>query len=636
MKSPNISSGRSEKAASSWLDGCNSMRNPWVLDDPEYQWGVNIVNRGGLIQTRPGYNLVLTLPPGNLQGFEVFTVDKTTTDASGDIIAIAEAGDYLVAAVDGIVYASEFPLTQPNDWSTRALPGIQFEKDAEFVVFCKAAKSLSTDTTGDVSLVNTYSVLMMEDGVSPACYWDGQLSAALDETAPNNQTPTGLWMAYSGNRLWIARGNAILASDLLDPLSFKERLSSTGRGDFLLPEEVTGLVNTIGLDRQQNLVAFTADSTYCFLSYVADRTTWSTTVGFQTNLYPSLGCIAGLSIVNHAGLLWWYSYGGLVSSDSATTAFLTSRIKYRDNEMARAKSQMSTQISGICTCSFESYLMVSIPAGGALVLGDGINTETMVLDYAIADELKSDLSVAPAWQGIWTGTRPIKWVTADVAGVQRCFHASIDYQSLNGSFNHIWEAFQTQRSDTYTTTDPSGIQTLVQNPIYCSFETKLYGDGLDLKSFKYAQINLAEINGTVNFRCDYRGTRGAYKNILSKQMIAVTENTMGNPTIQAMLDAGTMLVPQTRRLYTIDVTRDTTQGQNGNGLVESNLSDNVDRYFSLLMQWCGWCAVESFNIVIQPFTEKDNGFCEQDETTLNVVTQDGNSLVIQPPPTQVS
>jgi hypothetical protein len=616
--SPNISSGQMQKPSAGWFRGCNSMRNPWLLDDAMYQYGVNIVNRGGIIQTRPGKKVVLTLPKGNFQGYEVFTVTKTNSSGG----PLASAGQYIVAAVDGKVYASKFPLTQPSDWESRRLKNISFSPSAKFVIFSPTEKSVSTTSGGEISIVSTYSVLIMQDGSSRACYWDGDVDAASDEGQAG--IPIGLWMSYSGNRLWVMRDNIALASDLLDPISFKERLTGVSRGDYKFPDEITGCANTIGENQQANLVIFTANSTYKLLSFIQDRDDWSTTVNFQTTLFPSLGCIAGNSIINHSGLLWWYSYGGLVSSDSATTAFLTSRIRYRDVEMARAKLGLSEDLSRICCCSFESYLLVAVPSGGGQALGEGLNTQTMVIDYSIADEQLQD--EPPAWQGVWTGTRPVKFVTAEVSGVRKCFEGSVDYQSLNGSFNHIWENFKPERTDQYDVEDTQGNVTTVHNPIYCSFETKLYGDGLDLKIFKYAVVNLIEIADKVHFKCSYRGTRGGYKDILNVNILAPV-HAYSDPRIQAYLDQGVVLVPQSRRLYS-EVAQPPEEEENDLGYLESDYNETIDTYFSLYMQWCGRLGVESLILTMELQPERPTGRCTPDETLVGIVTQDGRSIIL--------
>lgn len=615
MRSPTITQGQLEKQAAGWFSGCNSNRNPWILDDSQYAQGVNVVNRGGVVQARPGYLMALTLPPGNLQGFAIMNVNKL--DVNGN--TFQGGAQFVIFAVEGLVYAIPFPLVQPtsiSNWAAYQLPNLHFASNAKRVYFCVTQKSLTT-VGSNLQLNATYNVLVMQDGASPAAYWDGDRNLHVSENAPDYSTPSGTWMSWSGGRLWIARGNTLVASDLLDPLLFKERISGATQGDFILPDIITGMVNTVGYTFQTNLIVFTQDQTFSFLSYVTNREAWSATPNFQTILYPALGCVAGLSIVNHAGLLWWYAKGGLVSFNSATTAYLTSRVKYMDNEMVAWTSEMYEDKSGICACSFASYLSISIPAN------DVFNAKTMVMDYSVADELNS---VAPsAWQGVWTGIRPVNWVTAliESTGQIECYALSVDYESLNESHNHLWLAFRDERTDSFSYIDPSNAILTAHNPIYWSMETKLLGDGLDLKVFKYLYVNLMEVDGVLQFKASYRGTRGNYKELINKEIIAITQAWQtDDPEILALLKSGTILVPQTRRLIS-QVAQPLNLEEDQS--VENGYDETIDRCFSLYFQGCGRCAVESAMIVMEPQPEKPTGQNNEDESTLNTVNQDGNS-----------
>ena len=68
MKSPQVTSGRIVKATSGWFAGVNSIRNPWALQENQFAWGQNVQVRGGIVQTRPGQRMRLSLPAGNFQG----------------------------------------------------------------------------------------------------------------------------------------------------------------------------------------------------------------------------------------------------------------------------------------------------------------------------------------------------------------------------------------------------------------------------------------------------------------------------------------------------------------------------------------------------------------------------------------
>ena len=375
MKSPQITSGRVQKASAGWIHGVNSVRNPWALPEDQIKWAQNCTIRGGIGQTRNGFRMKLSLPKGNFQGGIVFAANKqydaarTVETADGQLIFSPQTiytpdGEssqefeipYLVFAVDGNVYYAPFPLTQPANWDAYKLVNIKLNADVKRVNFVIATQS-AIISSGDVTVTPSHRLVIVQDGSSKPCYWDG--SNKTGNVA--DRMPVGYWMAYSGSRLWLATGNIISASDLGDPLSWEERKSGTGRGDFSVPRPVTAMVDYIGQNTESRLYVFTDRSTYSLASGILDRTLWPQTANFQTTLYPNIGCVAGKSIAFQAGMMWWYSQGGLVSVDVAAASYLSSQVLYKDIEMAKAKRLMAPDLSGICCASFENYLLASIP-----------------------------------------------------------------------------------------------------------------------------------------------------------------------------------------------------------------------------------------------------------------------------------
>lgn len=605
MQSPSITQGRLVSIDAGWMSGMNSVRHPWFLRQDQYRRGVNVVNRGGVIQTRPGFRMRLTLPDGNLQGMIHFLLNKNGRNEN-----------HLVFAVDGKIYFAPFPLEQPRSWEEFRLRNLQFDPRVDMIHFAVAEKTVTTAPDQTLQIVPSHNVLMIQDGTTPAAYWDGEESRHLVEAAPALETPTGTWMKFSGGRLWMARGNVLLASDLFDPIKFTERVAGEGRGDFSFPRQITGLTSFIGDERNEVVVVFTDERSEIVLSGIRDRAQWATTQGMQSILFPSTGCVAGRSIVFQAGLMWWYSPGGLVASDAAASSNLTSQINYRDAEMAFSKQSLNDDQSMICGVSFENYLLMSMP------IGQNLNSETFVLDYSPLSEFASEK--IPAWSGVWTGIRPIQWVSPVIDGKRRAFAASVDYKALSdGSHNHVWEAFMPEREDTFFELGPDFTRVDFARPIFCEFETRLMGDGHDLKAFQYADINLIEIAGDTYVTADYRGTRGSYKPVLCKRIIApITAASAGADVPSDQLSILDGLKKQSRR-----VTTENAVSNDGCPTCESEYSENIDKAFSILVRWCGQMAIESIRVFMEPWAERAEGRCEEDETRVCLVGEDGKNYI---------
>ena len=614
-----------------WIHGVNSVRNPWNLPADQLKWGVNVAVRGGVAQTRPGQGMKLSLPPGNLQGGTFFASNKqakaasTQTSTAGTTTISATIFNYdgsqsfeselpyVLFAVGGSVYFSPFPLTQPKDWNDYKLTNIRLDPGAKEVVFHVATQTSTLNDTGDVTVTPSNRVVIIQDGVSSPAYWDGS-----DKTGgQDSKIPIGYWMSFSGNRLWVAAGNVVLASDLGNPFSWIERTQGAGRGDFSFPRPITALVDYVGQNNDTRMIVFTDRSTYSLASGILDRAQWATTANFQNTLYPSLGCVAGKSIAFQAGLMWWYSRGGLVNANVAASAYLSSQVLYKDVEMTRLKRFMPADTSSICAASFENYLLYSIPYLEALP------SATMVLDYAAASELNQ--GQIPAWAGAWTGTRPIEWMPGTVGQQPRLFHLSVDYVPTNdGSYNHLWESFLPQRVDSYLQLNPDGSADTKYSRIYCQAETALMGDGMDLKQLKYGELECSQIGGTVDLRVSYKGSKGAYLPILNTRLLAVTDPYQFDqaPEAETIASYG-ILRTQHRRISTESVQRPTLNS------CESRMSQDVDKAFSFLVEWCGELGVEAVRMFMDPFQETSVGIPQANEKISCVVHENGVSSEVE-------
>jgi len=558
-----IQDGLGVAASAFWVQGMDSSLDPAFLQDAEYRAAMNVTNRGGVLKTRPGYNCIFTLPDGRLQGYTLF---KPTGGPWHHVIAIA-----------GTVYISAYPFT-----SYSALPNIQFFVGAEQVIFQKATKSVVQNPDGTLTVVNPYDVLIMQDRFTPAAYWDGSTNRHLDPA--DDETPLGKWMKWSGDRLWVARDNQLFASDIADPLKFTETDYLAEGGSFRLPDTVTGMAEITSVDVPQLLV-FTANTTTIIQSNVRDRALWKTTDNFQRILFPEVGCVNGRAITSQYGMLWWMTTTGITSLNAAAASRISSELVYRDTEMAVSKGNLSPNIEKCAAASFENYLLFSMPSG------DVWNRHTWVMDQSPAEKLNANS--APAWNSFWTGTRPVEWSVAAVNGVQRIFHISKDYDGKN----RLWEAFIPTREDN-------------GQPITCYVETKSHANfhedaqGLDIKTFKFAELEFSEIQGIVDVKVYWAGMRGNYKELSVFRFVAPQGNILAEKRIT--LDTSLFAWrPQSRLVRTTEILNDRTEGSVC--AIESPYPDRFDRAFSLLIVWSGRAALRSYRIFARRFDEKSNG-----------------------------
>lgn len=580
--------------SSSLVLGVDSYTQSADLGDQEAIMCMNTVCRGGIVQTRPGSKQLLCPPTGNFQGCTLFTP--------------ANGISQLVFAVDGKVYVSLFPFT-----SYTRLWNLQFSNTSKYIAWAVCLKSTDYDAQGNlIPVENPYSILMMQDGYTRAAYWDGNTAGHLNPGTPDfpdqtdvvpgfTETPIGLWMIWSGNRLWVSRGNQIFASDIGNPLKFTESLYLNEARAFYLSGDCTGMIEvpTDG-STSKGFIAFTQDNGTLFQSYIQDRTQWLTTPLFQNTIIPTIGCVAPRSLVTQYGLNWWFGPRGLTNINSALRQNITSRIDYQDNEMFASKAYLSPDLSGICGSFYENYLFMSVPSQ------DLYNRHTWVLDQA---PMEGNVN---AWTGYWSGWRPIEWARGIVNGAERVFFGSVDYDGKN----RIWEAMLPERTD-------NGC------PITCYAQLRDHAGGnLDRKQYDWSKFFLSQIYGDVDLNVYVASTKGGYQ-IQKSYHIVASKGQIYSDTQYS--ERGPLMVGnivQSRVIRTPSGLEDNECNACG---VESQEGNKIDWAFSHLLVWSGQMGIRAYQMHMHESPDRDGGDCEEDEVgprSLNAAGCSGLNLLV--------
>lgn len=576
--------------SSSLVLGCDSYTSPAELGDKQLIMAQNASVRGGILQTRPGSRTPYCMPDGNLQGFKLFTPSNGVA--------------HHVFMVDGAVYVSPAPFT-----SYRRLKNLQFSTTAKFAAWAVCLKSTDYDNSGALyALDNPYSILMIQDGLTRAGYWDGSTSGHLNPGAPApphqtdvilgySETPIGLWMIWSGNRLWVSRDNQVFASDIGNPIKFTEATYLNEARAFYLSGPCTGMIES---PDQHGILVFTEHNVTFFQSYIQQRTDWLNTPDFQKIIIPNIGCVAPRSLVNQYGLTWWFGPRGLTNINAALMQNITSQIDYKDNGMFSSKAYLGPKLDGICSCFYENYLMVSVPSA------DVLNRHTWVLDQAPFE------GNVPAWTGFWTGWRPVEWDRGIVNGSERIFFASIDYDGKN----RVWEAMLPDRTD-------NGCR------ITCYAQLRDHAAGtLDQKRYDWSKFFLSQIYGEVDLNVYVASTKGSYQ--LQKNFHIVASEGQIFSDVEYS-EAGPYMMGnrvQTRTIRTPSKPEDNACNACG---VESDQGNLIDYAFSHLLVWSGQMGIRAYQLFMLESPERQDGDCEEDEVaprTLNAQGCSGLELLV--------
>lgn len=445
----------------SFLAGMSSQLEPLLIPADGYRIGVNVLNRGGVISTRPGHEWKIAFPKpadhiSNPQGFTHF---KTF-----------EGQDFLVAVVDGVVwYAKDQPFIEWYKLSQL------LRADAPAVYFASCEKASKTSEDGSVEVIAPYRVLIIQDGSSAPVFWDGISSSQARDV------PVGTAMAWSGNRLWVADGPRLYASDISDPLAFNETQYLGIGGSFLFPLRITALHESP--DAREQLYVWTAASTHSVASNIRNRALWNTTDNFISCVSNTIGCVSHRSVTQQYGMLWWMTRDGLINFDQAQRSQLTSRVAMFDTEMAVSKSRLLHDLTQSASGVFGSFLLVSVPYCSER------NRHTWVMDLGPTVTVGSDRTneVSPTvatsvWSAVWDGTSPVAWVSGLIGGGSRCYHLSLGEDGVAS----VWESFTDSETD-------SGI------PISWALETRAFTlDGFALMEPKSVDLRFSNIRGALD------------------------------------------------------------------------------------------------------------------------------------------
>jgi len=554
--------------------GMNSGVDPESLPSNVAFQCMNTISRGGVIRTRPGFDNIYNAPSGWPQGCTFFTASN--------------GAQYFVFAVNGYVYASPYPFRYYY-----ALPGVRFSSRSLHVNFIKCEQTTSYDDDGNfLFLPRPQNILIMQDGNTPAAYWDGATSRHLnpeasttESTEPGkDETPLGRWMAWANDRLWVFRDNQGFASDIGNPLKFTETQYLSEARAFLFPGTVTGAVQPYS---GSPLIVFTEDTLTQLQAQIRDRTQWAETPDFQRTEY-NIGCTSGKSIVRSFGQTWWFSKEGVVNLDFALQSFNSSKFRYLDNQMAVSKAYLSPVLDRVCAAVYENYILFSVPSG------DVYNRHTWVLD-----QMNTPNGDA-AWDSYWTGIRPVDWAVGDIAGERRVFALSYDADKVS----RVWEAFSSSRND-------SGC------PITCMAETPRYNGGnKNLKQYRNSRIFLDGLEGDSYLSVKTAAEHGPYNEVLNNKFVA----TQGS-VIDGHLDEFIDFLPQNRRINSEHLLIEQTDC-NACG-IESIDPNNIGTSFSHLFTWSGSMGLLGFQMVTEDAPTDFEPDCRDDESGENIITAAG-------------
>lgn len=587
---------RSVMFDSGWVMGCDSLLFPTDIAQGSYAWSVNVINRGGIITTRPRRKRLFSIPGNRAQGFcEFLTLDQV---------------QYLVWAIDGIIYFSVYPFSV-----YQSIPGLSFNPFATRIFFCAQVQAAKYNADNTISILPTpINYLFIQDGTSSPGWWDGTTAFQPFVLANNSTTsatssigpPTGGPMVASGGRLWIAVGRQVFASDYIIPTQFREGTYLAEASGFQFPRNVTCMLQA---PQDSGTFVFTDRGIYTLQSNILDRTQWNQTPQFQTTITEEIGCVAPFSTIYQHGLPWFYSAKGFISMDMALQIHISNVLYARDGEMRRSKAKLSPSVTGICSGIFENVLFVAVPHASQF------NRHVWVQDGGISPKLNSN--AGPCWTGVWTGTYPVQYATVIYNGVEHNYQLSYSNgYMLTDSVKYpisIWEDFQNIALDDAVT------------PVRASLETRIFRMPND-ESMQacFVEVQLTALSGTASLSFNLGGIAGLYQ-LLSTSTFRADSGPFFNPAMLTIYygfpgQPDTIIEsyrPQNRYPRSTEATINSTT--NSSHFIELGCSDFIDKGFQILLQWTGNLSIRAVKLYYRPYSVKSVGEPPVDESNTSKI-----------------
>lgn len=462
-------------------------------------WLDNATVRGGGINCRTGWeNLFKLIATGLFQSGYLYE----PKDGSNP---------YLVVSISGLIYT--VLLDPPYTITLRSGPA--------------TTNSITTDY-GYMAQAEEFLIIQSGDGATLPLFWDGAAlrrskgitnTAVAPGTPGVNEIPAATAMDYFQGRLWYAQGRNYSAGDIVKGnsgtaayafrdavLNVTENPLCAGGDGFTVPSNagnIRALKHSANINAtlgEGNLYIFTRKSIY-MQQVPVTRTDW---IGADTNNGPRQevvqivnGSVNDRSIVAVNGDLFYQSLEPAVRSLSVAVR----NFQQWGNKPISANEDRALQFNDRSLMRFCSGIEFNNRLWEGIlpkIATDGINIVSQavaVLDFDLISSF--DVTLPPAWEGMYEGLQILQLFKGDFGGRDRAF--ALVVSDVDNSIE-VWELTIDQRFDR-----PTGL-TGPENRVqwYVEFPAFTWGKEFELKKLDGGQMWIDKIFGTTEFTFYYR------------------------------------------------------------------------------------------------------------------------------------
>lgn len=566
------------EAIQSLLGGMSQAVDPQLLQPYQYAFGLNITDRKGLPQTRPGFTkLNFDVPDGKFQGAATYRLHDDNR---------------IVFAVAGVIYQLKL-----SDLSLITHTGT-LSATVDRMYFCQADRYMIVqDGDPSDSWANAnWPVIIYQDAD-----YD---QSALRASNPNQALPKGADMAYGHGRLYVATnyiyesgwsdnlgrvgfvaGDIIKAHDPEDVLKFTETDYLNEGGRIILPEEL-GYIN--GMSFQRNILTGVgmgplivgAEKGFAAFQVNAPRMEWKDfDFGIVSYSGVDVGCLSPHSFENDNSDIIYRSKDGIRTlRTTATEAQAGGGI---------ANDPISNEVEDVLLLDDDATLALSeIAVIGSRVFTTSVpNSNKDAFRALISMDKKPIASITenatPIYDGIWTGFDFLSIADAREGDDHKLFVFVKESDTETQVFYLDPDAYRDNGSDAPLCRYYSGY--------------KIFEAPFNLKRFKHLELWLSNIIGNVEVTAYYRLDNYPFWNKCTTSIIKA--DASGSPQRRSCL-----------RLTAEDVDDDP--------VLEGRL--DAGYIVQYCIEWQGFCQVDKVRLTAEDLGNNDFYLVEEENSAIAV------------------
>ena len=480
--------------------GCNSGRDPTLLEPTECAWASNVSFRGGYPTNRQKFVQVALTDGGSSGGATSGLAGFQSGMFQGaGIYDIDDGQDYIMAMVSGTLY--------------------QLSVASGITVKGVFADGTSNANAPQVWMCQPDVYFVIQDGTSTPIVMQG-LSTI--RRAGATEVPVGRQMAYGQGRLWVAQNRLIKAGDIFggptSVISFTETSYLAEAAYFGVPLSAGTIVGMTFIEQgdtatgQGELLFWARNSSFSIQAGVPRAATqtqpgWQGTPNMQRVALTNIGGTGQRNLVNVNSDVFFRSKDGWRTYRTARNEAYGWGFAPISMEMNRVLDADALHwLDYASSAYFKKRVLLTAEGAAYKNQGAAMFSQIVVLDLDIISATinKSNLAYefspffsqrgSPAYDGVWSlpgGRYVIQILSGLFNYVERCF--LFCYNPAN-QLNEIWELVDQEIYD-YN-----------QTPVTSQIETKAYDFKLPdaIKQIRRGDLYFLGVQGSINVTVEYR------------------------------------------------------------------------------------------------------------------------------------